>query len=158
MPYMLRGHANFDEIIGKAKAVYAAENLIHCPYFRDKVALTADGFNHLQYKTTRVIRNVDEQTLKLTLLPKALEVIKHAGTLQEYRKSIEKVGKLGNDGFYKTKRVEYWGFHAIIGNDYLRKIVVVLKRTGDGKILFWSVMPYKKFKNQKLFDEGIEDV
>lgn len=104
-----------------------------------------------------MLRNVDEQVLKLSLLPKALEIIRIASTLQEYRKGIEKFGSVGRDGFFKTKNVEYWGFHAIIGKDYLRKIVVVLKRVGDGKIIFWSVMPHKKFSNQKLYEDGIED-
>lgn len=145
------------EALERAKKVYPLQGQIRCPYFRDTITLTSDGFNHLQYKGNRMLRNVDEQILKLNLLPKALEVIKNSGTLQEYRKGIENSGKKGNDGFYKTKNVEYWGFHAIIGKDHLRKIVVVLKRTGDGKIIFWSVMPHRKFSNQKLYDEGIED-
>ena len=143
--------------IEKAKGMYPLQAEIRCPYFQDNVILTSDCFNHLQYKSNRMLRNVDEQILKLTLLPKALEVIKNTGTLQEYRKEIEKVGEKGKDGFYKTKNVEYWGFHSIIGKDYLRKIVVILKRVGDGKIIFWSVMPHRKFKNQKLYEEGIED-
>ncbi len=145
------------EAIEKAKKIYPLQGVIWCPYFQNNVILTSDGFNHLQNKGNRMPRNIDEQILKLRLLPKALEIIKNTGTLQEYRKGIEKVGKIGSDGFYKTKNVEYWGFHAIIGKDYLRKIVVILKRVGDGKIIFWSVMPHRKFNNQKLYDEGIED-
>jgi hypothetical protein len=145
------------EAIEKAKRVYPLQGQIRCPYFKDNIILTSDGFNHLQYKGNRKPRNIDEQILKLTLLSKALEIIKNTGTLQEYRKGIEKVGKIGSDGFYKTKNVEYWGFHAIFGKDYLRKIVVILKRVGDGKIIFWSVMPHRKFNNQKLYEDGIED-
>lgn len=143
--------------IEKAKGAYPLQGQIRCPYFQDSIVLTSDGFNHLQYKGNRMLRNVDEQILKLTLLSKALEIIKGAGTLQEYRRGTEKVGKKGNDGFYKTKDIEYWGFHAIIGKNYLRKIVVILKRVGNGKIIFWSVMPHRKFNNQKLYEEGIED-
>ncbi len=143
--------------IEKAKRVYPLQSEIWCPYFKAVITLTSDGFNHLQYKGNRLPRNVDEQVLKLTLLPKALEVIKKAGTLQEYRTGLEKHDRVGPDGFCKTKSVEYWGFHAIIGQDYLRKIVVILKRVGDGKIVFWSVMPHRKFNNQKLYDDGIED-
>ena len=144
-------------VIEKAKGIYPLQGQIRCPYFQDNVILTSDGFNHLQYKGNRMLRNVDEQILKLILLPKALEIIKSAGTLQEYRKATEKVGKKSKDGFYKTKDVEYWGFHAILGKDHLRKIVVILKRVGNGKIIFWSVMPHRKFNNQKLYEEGIED-
>lgn len=146
------------EAVEKARNIYPLQGLIRCPYFQDNITLTSDGFNHLQYKGNRMLRNVNEQLLKLSLLPKALEVIKKAGTLQEYRNRIENIGKVGQDGFYKTKNVEYWGFHAIIGRDHLRKIVVILKRIGDGKIIFWSVMPHKKFNNQKLYENGIEDL
>ena len=145
------------EVIEKAKMIYPLQGQIRCPYFHDDVVLTSDGFNHLQFKGNRMPRNTDEQILKLTLLPKALDIIKHTGTLQEYRNGIEKIGNKGVDGFYRTKNVEYWGFHAIVGKDYLRKIVVILKRIGDGKIIFWSVMPHKKFNNQKLYEDGIED-
>ncbi len=140
-----------------AKEIFEKQKTIYCPFFKTNVNLNSDGLNHLQFKGNRMPRNLDEQRLKLTLLPKALQVIKNAGTLQEYRKGIEKIGKKGNDGFYKTKDVEYWAFHAIIGKDYLRKIVVIIKKIGDGQIIFWSVMPHKKFNNQKLYDDGIED-
>ena len=55
------------------------------------------------------------------------------------------------------KSVEFWGLVAIIGRF---KIRVVLRRVGDGNIIFWSVMPYSKIKNgqqKKMFTEGLED-
>lgn len=47
---------------------------------------------------------------------------------------------------------------AIIGKREL-KVRVILRRVGDGNIIFWSVMPYSKIKNghqKKNFTEGIE--
>jgi len=56
------------------------------------------------------------------------------------------------------KIAEYWGFIAIVAERDKIKICVVLRRIGDGKIIFWSVMPYSKIKRgQKLHTEGIED-
>lgn len=92
------------------------------------------------------------QLVKLLLVKKALEIISMAGTLQEYRDKVEKVGKKSYNGFYKTKRVQYWAFHAIL-NGYQRKIKVIVRQIGDGKIMFWSVMPY----DQKLYSSGIEE-
>jgi len=97
------GQEKLQRAIEKAKGAYPLQGEIRCPYFQGDVFLTSDGFNHLQYKGNRMLRNIDEQILKLTLLPKALEIIKKAGTLQEYRKGTEKVGKKGKDGFCKTK-------------------------------------------------------
>jgi len=46
---------------------------------------------------------------------------------------------------------------AIVGENQI-KVRTVLRRVGDGNIIFWSVMPYSKLKNgQELFTEGIED-
>jgi hypothetical protein len=144
------------QVLEKAHAVFSKEPQIWCPYFGSRITLNSDGFNHLLYKSNRLLRNVDEQLLKLRLLPKALHVIKKSGTLQEYRDRTEKVGTPAKDGFFKTHRVQYWAFEAILGESSMMKIVVVVRRVGDGKTTFWSVLPHKKIKNQRLFSEGIE--
>jgi hypothetical protein len=81
--------------------------------------------------------------LKLSLLPLAIVVIKKSGTLQEYRKLLISVGKKAKDGLAPMKMAEYWGFVAIVGQSQI-KIRVVLRRVGDGNVIFWSVMPYSK--------------
>ena len=146
----------FEKAITKAKQVCPLQGIINCPYL-GQVTLTSEGFNHLQNKRNKEPRNISEQILKLNLLPKALEVIKKSGTLQEYRVQLEKFGGKGKDGLSKTKRVEYWGFHSIFGEAKDKKIVVVIRRVGDGKITFWSVLPHRKFNNQKLYDDGIDE-
>jgi hypothetical protein len=146
----------FEKAITKARQVYPLQGIINCPYL-GPVTLTSEGFNHLQNKRNKEPRNISEQILKLNLLPKALEVIKKSGTLQEYRVQLEKFGGKGKDVLSKTKRVEYWGFHSIFGEQKDKKIVVVIRRVGDGKITFWSVLPHRKFNNQKLYDDGIDE-
>jgi len=136
----------------RARVLYGQKTELHCPYFGSTIALTSDGFNHLQNKPNRQPRDIKVQIMKLGLLKKALEIIPKAGTLQEYRQRIEKVGKRGSNGFYKTKQVQYWAFHAILENKE-RKIKIILKQIGDGKIIFWSVMPY----DQKLYSENIQE-
>lgn len=138
------------ECLEKAKIIYNKSTEIHCPYFQNKITLNSDGFNHLQNKPNRMPRNIREQIVKLSLLKKALEIIPRAGTLQEYRTQMEKEGSADKNGLYKMKQVSYWGFHAIL-NDKIHKIKVILKRVGDGKIIFWSVMPF----GQKIYSEGI---
>jgi len=145
------------ELIEASSKLYKTQGEIQCPYFNGKITLNADGFNHLLYKPNRLPRNVEEQRLKLRLLKKALKIIKKAGTLQEYRLRIEKVGKPARDGFIKTKQVEYWAFHDIVGELKKFMVRVILRRVGDGKIIFWSVMPHGKINKQKLYQEGIED-
>ena len=143
--------------IEKTREIYSKNSEIWCPYFSSNITLNSDGFNHLLNKPNRLPRNINEQLLKLSLVEKALNVVRKSGTLQEYRDRIEKTGKPGRDGFCKTSRVQYWGFHAILGDQRKIKIVVVLRKVGDGKLTFWSVLPHKKFNNQKLYSEGIEE-
>ncbi|MBI4133014.1 hypothetical protein HY478_00210 [Candidatus Uhrbacteria bacterium] len=143
----------------KAHALYAAKRAVRCPYFGTDVALTSDGFHHLRFSARRE-RSKRAQLLKFSLLPLALDIIKKSGTIQEYRNILAPVGKPSvHDGFTPMKETEYWGLVAITGNRQRVKVRVILRRIGDGKIAFWSVMPDKKFINgaQRLADEGIED-
>lgn len=141
----------------KTRILYNSQNSIYNPYLKTGVILNSDGFHHLQFSARRE-RNKKEQLLKFSLLPLALDIIKKAGTLQEYRKSLNPIGKKSKgDGMIPMKIVEYWGFIAIIGQKQI-KIRVVLRRVGDGNIIFWSAMPYSKLKGgQKLYTDGIDD-
>ena len=153
---ILADHHDLREIIRQAKSAYSAQETILCPFFEGPVALTADGFNHLTHKPNRHPRNVNEQKFKLRLLKKALRVIRKTGTLQEYRREMIKFGEPAKDGFTKMKQVEYWAFHHIVGEKKQFLIRVIVRRIGDGKIHFWSVMPHGRIDKQKLYQQGIE--
>ena len=129
---------NFHKLIEDSRKLYAESPEIDCPFFKSRfgyvVALTSDGFNHLMNKSNRQPRNIREQRLKLRLLKPALQILKDAGTVQEYRVRLEKVGDPGKDGLYKTKNVEYWGFHDIKGEGATKILLrVIIRRIGDGK-------------------------
>ena len=142
----------------EAEAIYSAQKTIYNPYFKTNIVLNSDGFHHLQFSARRE-RNKREQLFKFSLLPFGLEIIRKAGTIQEYRKLLTPIGKKSAvDGSIPMKNVEYWGLIGIVGSKGI-KVRIVLRRIGDGNITFWSVMLYSKIKNgnQKLFTEGIED-
>lgn len=148
----------FQEKKEKAHGLYTSQKSIYNPYFKTGIILNSDGFHHLQFSARRE-RNKKEILLKFSLLPLALEIIKKSGTIQEYRKSLDPIGKKDTkDGFTQMKEVEYWGMIAIVGVKNI-KIKTILRRVGNGNITFWSVMPYSKIKNgnQRLFSEGIEE-
>lgn len=145
------------QLLEESRLVYSKRDTIHCPYFDGPVTLNADGFNHLLHKPNRQPRKIEEQKLKLRLLKKALRVVGRAGTVQEYRLRIEKVGQPAKDGFTRTRRVEYWAFHDIVGSSKRFLIRVIVRRIGDGKAHFWSVMPHGRIDRQKLYEEGIEE-
>ena len=150
-------HDDLHEILRQARAIYDAQEYIHCPFFGSPVVLTSDGFNHLTHKPNRSPRNVSEQKLKLRLLKRALKIIRRTGTVQEYRKGVEKFGLPAKDGFTKMKLIEYWAFHDIVGEKKPFLLRVIVRRVGDGKLHFWSVMPNGKINRQRLYEEGIEE-
>jgi hypothetical protein len=150
--------AYFKERKEKAETIYKAQREIYCPYFQTKVILNSDGFHHLQFSARRE-RDKKVQLLKFNLLPLALEVIRKAGTVQEYRKLLTPIGKpSARDGSVPMKEVEYWGLVAIVKENNV-KVRVILRKVGTGNVTFWSVMPDVKWKNgkQKLSSEGIGD-
>ncbi|MCX6786582.1 MAG: hypothetical protein NTU85_02060 [Candidatus Kaiserbacteria bacterium] len=150
----IRDHHKLIEI---SRKLYDATPEILCPYFKSNVSLTSDGFNHLLHKPNRQPRNIQEQKLKLRLLKHGLAIISNTGTLQEYRTTLEKYGTPGRDGFSKTKQVEYWGFHNIVGKEPMILIRIIIRRIGDGKLHFWSVMPIGKIGKQKLYRNDVEE-
>lgn len=139
----------FLELKERSRKIFEKNLLIHCPYFQQEISLNSDGFHHLQFSDRRE-RNKEEQILKFNLLPLAIKVIKKSGTIQEFRKGLYPIGKKSKrDGSVILKNIEYWGFVAIIGNEPIR-IRIILRRVGDGKIIFWSVMPAMQLSRDKL--------
>ncbi len=148
---------DYHKLIETSRELYESTPEIFCPYFKLNISLTSDGFNHLLNKPNRQPRNIQEQRLKLRLLKPALHILRNAGTVQEYRNTLEKWGEPGKDGFSKTKQVEYWGFHDIVGEESMILVRVIVRKIGDGKLHFWSVMPIGKIGKQKLYRNEAED-
>jgi len=87
-----------------------------------------------------------------------MPLIRKAGTVQEYRRIWQPIGKGGADGMRQAKEVEYWGLVAIIG-PRPDKIRVILRRVGNGHITFWSVMRGSKVLSdgsQRLAPDNLE--
>jgi len=79
-----------------------------------RALISIEGFHHQRYSAERE-RSKQEQMLKFRLLPLGFEVIWRSGTVQEYRKIWQAIGKKRADGMRADKVVEYWGLVAIIG-------------------------------------------
>jgi hypothetical protein len=81
---------HYDRLRDCAKELFDKKPEIRCPYFNQPVVLNSDGFHHLRYSARRE-RNKREQ--KFSLAPLAIEVIKRSGTVQEYRRIWQPIGK-----------------------------------------------------------------
>ena len=156
---MQTNEAYYLQLREQARSLFAQNPRVPCPYFGGDVVLNAEGLHHLRYSAQRE-RSKDEQILKLHLLPRALEVIRKSGTIQEYRRIWQAIGKpAARDGARAMKEVEYWGLVAITGKKP-KKIRVILRRVGTGNVTLWSVMRGGKIQrdgSQRLAPHGLED-
>lgn len=150
----------FENKKARAHDIYTAQRTIRNPYFGDEIVLNADGFHHLRFSARRE-RNREEQVLKFTLLPLGLRILENATTLQEYRRLLGPVGQpSARDGSVPMKLIEWWGFVAIFVKQEI-KVRVIVRKVGEGKLHFWSVMPYTKMRRGDHIPNwstpGIED-
>ena len=100
----------------------------------------------MRYDNSRKERSKKVQRNKFIFLNNAIHVLSIATTIQEYRQSLCPLGKADQQGFKKTKTVEWFGFFAIVDFNKRLRIKVIIKRIGgtNGKYHFWSIIPYWK--------------
>jgi len=157
------GHeSRFKKEYPKAKKLYSSIGFIDSPFFDTKIYFTTDGFHHLRYNESGSERRKQTQLLKMSLIATAKIILEKSGTSQEYRKQFGIVGRKKRDGSREMKEMEYWGFVAIADGYNKKKIHVrvIVRRIGNGKYHFWSVMPHSRLKNKdtyKLASETITD-
>ncbi len=131
----------------KAEAFYKSIGKVRCPYFGLDIVFNSDGFHHLQFSAERE-RSKQEQLLKFSLLPAVPHILRNAGTIQEYRHTMEPVGQRRfSDGAREMREIEYWGVIAITKGSKPIRVKIILRRVGNGNIVFWSVMSTVKLKD-----------
>lgn len=113
---------------------------VYCPYLKTRVKFTSKGFWHLIYASRNKKRDLISQKLRFRLLEKAGIVTRTTTTLQEYEE-------------IKSFKTQYYGFIAIIDR---WKIKVIIKKVGNGKPYFWSVIPnwVTNKKRDRIFYKG----
>lgn len=131
--------SNYEKFREDTQALYASTRPVMSPALNEQVSFTAEGFNHIIFKGARSIREYPSQIMRFKLLPRAIGLIGHANTFQEYEeasKEFEIKTRKGRER--KSKTVRYWGIIAIFEG---RKIKVILRRIGNGQLHFWSIVP-----------------
>ena len=145
----------------KAEEYYKSIVRPYCPYFSKEIVFNSDGFHHLQFSSGSE-REKQSQLHKFNLLPYVVEILKKSGTVQEYRKQWGKVGRKKTDGSEEMKEMEYWGFVAIVDNhiktELPEKIKVILRRVGNGNIIFWSVMRDVRLNTNTRFNLATDEI
>jgi len=144
----------------KAREFYDSVGSVDCPYFNTKVTFNAKGFHHLQYSAGSE-RTKQAQLYKFALLESAVEILKHSGTVQQYRQQLGTVGhKKGKSGLRDTNMMTYWAFEAIVGKNEpeFRRVKVIVRQIGNGEPHFWSVMSDTNLRRKSNYKLATDDV
>ena len=119
--------------------LYNTQAVIHSPFFDGDIVLGPEGFRHLQV-SPKGERSKEEQVRRFELLPTGFQILKTATMLQVYRKRPAKLHPQGETCALKERKmVQWWCFTALFLNRALN-VKVVVRKVGDGKLHFWSVM------------------
>ena len=143
-----------------AEKHYEKIGKIWCPYFKEKVHFSTEGFQHLLFKEWNRTRIRIEQYKRLRLLPVAERVIRKSHTLQEYDERNLMVRQKTNSRWQKVmKSVRYYVFIAM-DLDIDARVKVVVKEIEGGVKFFYSVYPsWREIKQEngetkKVFHTG----
>jgi len=145
--------SNYEKLKENALQYYNTVGTIFSPAFNQRVCFSAEGFNHIIFKSARTERERLSQILRFKLLPLANKLITLSTTYQEFEETVKEFEIKQYKKKVKTsKPVRYWGIIAIIDG---RKIKVILRQIGDnGNMHFWSLVPAwvtNKYRDIKLF-------
>ena len=120
----------------RAKELFDRNPSIPCPYFGANVVLNAEGstISDTRPNGSEVSPNRCSSSAFCRWRSMSFE---SQGTVQEYRRIWQPIGKVRADGMRAAKEVEYWCLVANIG-PRPDKIRVILRRVGNGNVTFWA--------------------
>lgn len=147
----------FNDFKTEAEGSYKTFGEVNCPYLAEKIAFNAIGLEHIKFKARNIARSIQDQYVRFRLLKLAPDIVKKSHTLQEYyqTKRFEPL-KIGSKWEQRMVTVTYYDFVAIVSNI---RIKIVVKQIEDGKIYFWSIIPFwkndqKNSPNKKILHAG----
>ena len=132
--------SNYEKLRTDAERFYDEQRPVHSPALGERVHFTAEGFNHIVFKSARREREKPSQIMRFKLLARAVKLVGLSTTYQEYEETLREFEvKSFKKRMRKSKPVKYWGIIAIVDG---RKVKVILRKIGDnGQLHFWSVVP-----------------
>ncbi len=149
----------FNKVKSEAEGLYKSFGKVYCPYLQSDVSFTAPGLEHIKFKRRERARSDKDQYMRLKLISRAPEILKHSHTLQGIfeTKKLEYV-KTNSRWERVMKSVSYFEFIALIKRDRCK---VIVKRIGGGPYLFWSIVPFwgmdENTKTRLFFDGTPEE-
>ena len=123
-----------ENIKNQARELFKNTKSVPCPAFPgEEIVFNSKGLSHLFYKGSQknASRPSKEAEVRISLLPRAMKVLKLMPLAQEESVFVAKDGK----------QVKYWDFEAVVDD---RRIKVIVRQIGNGKKHFMTLVDYKK--------------
>jgi hypothetical protein len=131
---------NFSKIVEERRSYYKSIVSVFCPILEETIYFTAEGFNHLLFKSNRTPRNLSERYMKLMCLEFASVVIEKCEIVNETRKNTRTI---------KGKRKSVISHELVFEVVKNKEIRVVVDKIGTGKLKFRSIMPHNNKSKPK---------
>ncbi len=149
--FNLKNPEDFASARTKAEVFYHSLGEVYCPYFKEKIAFNAKGWEHLQFKNRQRSRPPNEQYVRFKLLPLVPDILSLSHTLQGvcHTKGFELMN-INSRWDNVLKEVTFWEFMAVAEDVRMR---IVIKQIEGGNKYFFSVIPFWKIKpltNERL--------
>ena len=129
-----------------AREIYTERPLIYSPFFKTDIRLGPDGFQHLCV-SAQGERSREQQIERFTVLPFGIHILETATTCRSYQKRRLTVGTSGMFASKERKIVQGWCFEEHFKEQGM-KVRVVVRKVGNGKLHFWSVMLHTRWSDQ----------
>ncbi len=148
----------FEFIKNSGISFYKTLPSIRCSYLQDTISFTADGLEHLQFKSRGRSRSKEDQYMRFKLIPLVPEILKRSHTLQGVleTRGFEKV-RIHSRTEHVLKHVTYYEFIAVIKRE---RVKIIIKKIENGNKFFWSIIPFwrmnKKIKS-RILHEGVPE-
>jgi hypothetical protein len=147
----------FDEVLQKAREIYAGIGKTYCPYFRDSVNFNAEGLAHLRRKSWNRGRERRDQFMRLRHLAHAPEILRLSYTVQGVQDAHEWEHRRRHGRWEKRLvSVTYYEFIAVLNH---RRFKVIVKETpgfSHTQRIFWSIIPFwrQTLEGKRLVHDG----
>lgn len=145
--------SNYQKLREDSQEFYNSIGKVFSPIFKETIIFSAEGFNHIVFKSSNTERERSSQILRFKLIPLAKKLIEISTTYQEFEETIKYFTiKRHKKRIKRSMIVKYWGIIGIIDN---RKIKVIIRKISDnGCLHFWSIVPTwttNKYRDTKFF-------
>lgn len=112
----------YSKLLTKKLFWYKNIKEIYCPYLKTNIIFNSQGIHHLKYNGRGKLRSLNDRIRRLHLINYSLNIIKNAKSVFEYR---------------NINNIQYWSFREFKNN---KTITILIRKVGNGKHIFYSVM------------------